>query len=491
MKEEKIEQFYRKSGFEVGATKLLMFIKGQTDEKVTLKEVKDFLNKQEVVQIVKPPPKQKFFNSIRSPEKGYSYQMDIMVFTRREFNGFKYILSVIDVYSRYVMCVAMKTRKQKQDGEVIRAVRKIFNTMGFPKNLNCDNEFTSAEFNKLMEENNVNVFLSYADDDISSKNALIERFNRTLAGRIRNYINATGNRNWVANLSTIVEQYNKSFHSTIKNTPFNIWTKGERNLQNYYKVRDDLLPGQFVRIRTRIKGAFSKGDLETYGDDLFKLVRKDEKLKNRWIVLNLRTGEEGNRPYLPKELVVVHQVEQPKIIETRQKKNEKEYAKQVKQRRETGKQLKLLESDLTEKFLKPAQEKRVQPEKKQTKSKQKPKGLQLPYKKGDILLIKYPKIREKPYEAVVQQRTKTYIKVYFEETNETARIDDKSAKFITKKVFKIPNYKTQTELEIRIPPSKTFKTVKVLKRTDKELLVVYANGDLKILTPDDMRFVKP
>ena len=73
---------------------------------------------------------------------------------------------------------------------IIEAVKTVFENMGWPENLNCNNEFNVTEFNKLIKEHNVKCWFSEPGE--INKNAIIERFNKTLAFMIQKWRIATG-----------------------------------------------------------------------------------------------------------------------------------------------------------------------------------------------------------------------------------------------------------------------------------------------------------
>src|SRR5689334_7208796 len=78
--------------------------------KVTLKEVQQWLAQQLVQQVTarRRPPTQ--YSTIVAPSKGAIYQMDLMVYDRFEYNHYRYILVVVDIYSRYAMATALTNR---------------------------------------------------------------------------------------------------------------------------------------------------------------------------------------------------------------------------------------------------------------------------------------------------------------------------------------------------------------------------------------------
>ena len=144
--------------------------------KISLQEVRDFVNKQLSNQLTKQFKKPKFFNTINASKPRKNYQLDLMIYDRFEFNRFRYILCVIDVYSRFVQAAALTNRRIET---IIAAIEKIFKVMGFPSNINCDNEFDTEVFNNLMEKHGVAVHFSQPDQ--INKNTIVEKFNRTLA----------------------------------------------------------------------------------------------------------------------------------------------------------------------------------------------------------------------------------------------------------------------------------------------------------------------
>ena len=103
------DAFYdSKTGY-VSASKL--YIKIKVDyPRITQYDVKQFIDKQYTSQLNRAIRLPKMFNSIFSPSVRNNYQMDIIVYDRYAYNGYKYILVVIDVYSRYVSARAMTNR---------------------------------------------------------------------------------------------------------------------------------------------------------------------------------------------------------------------------------------------------------------------------------------------------------------------------------------------------------------------------------------------
>jgi len=282
------------------AQKLYQRLKELEHKNITLKTVTEWLNNQKPAQLTKQIKKPKRFSSIIATGIRNNYQLDIIVYDRYEFNKYKYILCVIDVYSRYAQCVAMTSRKMKT---IIEAVKTVFKNMGWPENLNCDNEFNVGEFNKLMEEHDVKCWFSEPNE--INKNAIIERFNRTLAFMIQKWRIATGKYDWAKVLPNIVKNYNNQFHSTIKTTPLKVWEGKEKNKQvivyllNTFKVNDQ------VRIK-RNKKIFDKGDVITYSKELYIVISVNG---YRVKIKNIESGEELKQNFKPYQLILASNIQ--------------------------------------------------------------------------------------------------------------------------------------------------------------------------------------
>ena len=110
----------------------------QKNLNLSYNQVKGFYEKQPVNQLLKPIRKPQNFNSIVSNYPGHIYQIDIMVYTRFAYHSYKYILVVIDNYSRYMECRAMTNRSMLS---IIKNFKSIIDNMGAPYLIQGDQEF--------------------------------------------------------------------------------------------------------------------------------------------------------------------------------------------------------------------------------------------------------------------------------------------------------------------------------------------------------------
>lgn len=259
--------YFKKENINKSEKELYELIK-QDGKKITHNQIKEFLKKQEINQVYEMDKKPEKFTSIVAEKIRSEYQMDIMIYDRYEFNKYKYILVVVDIYSRYANIKGMTNRETKT---ILDNVNIIFKEMGKPEILSCDNEFNSFEFNKYCKMNNIQVNFSIAND--IQKNSIVERLNRTIAGYIKR-LRSIGIYNWVKELPEITNLYNNKYHRTIRDTPFNIFIKGHKNKQDIFVVLGKFKIGDNVRIKIK-KKVFDKGDLQIFSNDVYKIVKKD------------------------------------------------------------------------------------------------------------------------------------------------------------------------------------------------------------------------
>ena len=142
----------------------------EIDQKITLEMVKKFLDEQATSQVTKQVTKNKIYETIVSPSVRNNYQMDIMYLPNPTLNkNYKYLLTCIDVYSRYAFA---KPLKNKTGDEIFTAFKEMIKEYGSPKNINVDEgkEFTNKTFQNYCENNDIDLWFS--DTQQENKNAI-------------------------------------------------------------------------------------------------------------------------------------------------------------------------------------------------------------------------------------------------------------------------------------------------------------------------------
>jgi transposase InsO family protein len=128
---------------------------------------------------------------------------------------YKYILTVIDLYTRYAFAIPLKNKTGSTTRE---AFEQIFKTSGrMPKRLWCDRgkEFYNKIMKDFLNENNIELYSTFNE----GKAVVVERLNRTLKNMMWKHFTIKGKQKWMKILPVIVNQYNNKIHSSIKITP--------------------------------------------------------------------------------------------------------------------------------------------------------------------------------------------------------------------------------------------------------------------------------
>ena len=105
--------------------------------------------------------------------------------------GNHFILTVIDVFSRYAWARPLKSKHGK---EVAAALKDIFAEGRIPKRLQTDQgkEFYNTPVRRLLDKHGIELFSIKS----AYKAALVERFNRTLKHRIWRYFTSKFTSKW-------------------------------------------------------------------------------------------------------------------------------------------------------------------------------------------------------------------------------------------------------------------------------------------------------
>ena len=181
--------------------------------------------------------------------------------------GIKYLLTVIDVFSKYGWIVPLKS---KTGAEVAEAFNTIFKEGRRPGKLWVDKgkEF----YNKNVKELGVELYSTENEE----KSCVVERWNRTMKERMFKYFTASSTRKYVDVIGEMVDNYNTTSHSSIKMTPVAASEKKNERIVWFNLYGNEPAPkltfkfkvGNKVRI-TKKKGIFDKGFTPRWTEEIF------------------------------------------------------------------------------------------------------------------------------------------------------------------------------------------------------------------------------
>jgi transposase InsO family protein len=186
--------------------------------------------------------------------------------------GKRYILCAVDVLSKKAYIVAIPNKSGKV---VAKALEEILERAdGIPDKIQSDRgtEFYNSFMKKLLKKYGIKLFSVHS----AKKAVLIERFIRTLFGKISRYLTKMKTRRFVHKLRYFERLYNKSYHRSIKMSPQEVTTENEsevrRNLYAYdvppmYK-EPSFKVGDACLVAKR-KKTFEKGYGQNYINEVF------------------------------------------------------------------------------------------------------------------------------------------------------------------------------------------------------------------------------
>ena len=94
---------------------------------ISYTDLKKILEQEELYEITKQVKKPKFFSIIVANHPLQSTQLDVMIYDRYQYHNYKYIIGVIDVYSRYVACRALTNMRMPT---IMNSLKEIFKELG-------------------------------------------------------------------------------------------------------------------------------------------------------------------------------------------------------------------------------------------------------------------------------------------------------------------------------------------------------------------------
>jgi len=188
--------------------------------------------------------------------------------------GFRYMLNVIDVFSKYAWSIPLKDKTGQTTLDGFKLIVK--DSGRIPKYIWVDEgkEFYNKLMTEWMKENNIVRYSTHGEH----KSAVVERFNRTLKEIMWKKFTAENTRNWINMLDQLMNHYNNKYHNTIKMTPTEASKKkNEDEVLNNQGYMDRIVKkhkfriGDKVRI-SRLKGLFEKGYLPNWSEEVFEIV---------------------------------------------------------------------------------------------------------------------------------------------------------------------------------------------------------------------------
>lgn len=238
--------------------------------------VQNFLSSQDAYTLHRPT--RVYFPRRRTYAKGINdlFQADLVDLGNltTHNDGFRYILTCIDVFSKYAWCIPLKTKGGR---EVTAAFERILDDKQCTM-LQTDKgtEWLNGSFQAMLRARNVRFYTSENDD---IKASIVERFNRTIKSKMWRYFTYSHTRRYVDVIDELVHSYNNTYHRSIGMKP------SEVDSSNEQQVRERLYPSKSknhtwkfeLQDRVRIsmqRQPFQKGYMGNWSEEIFVVSKR-------------------------------------------------------------------------------------------------------------------------------------------------------------------------------------------------------------------------
>ena len=164
--------------------------------------------------------------------------------------------------------------------------------------------FTIIFFKKWLKDNNIEIYSTYNE----GKSVVAERFIRTLKNKIYKHKTAISKNVYFDVLDNIVDEYNNTYHKTIKMKPIDV---GDDSFTEYNDESNEKDPKfkvcDHVRI-SKFKNVFAKGYTPNWSEEIFVVKKVKNTVPWTYVISDLN-GEEIVGSFHEKELQKTNQKE--------------------------------------------------------------------------------------------------------------------------------------------------------------------------------------
>ena len=182
-------------------------------------------------------------------------------------------------------------------------------------------EFYNASFKKWLQDNDIVIYSTHNE----GKSVVAERFIGTLKSKIYKYMTLISKNVYIDKLDDIVNEYNNTYHTTIKMKPIDVKDNTYINTDKEINNKDPKFKvGDRVRI-SKYKNIFAKDCTPNWSEEVF-IIKKVKNTVPWTYVVNDLNGKEIMGTFYEKELQNTSQ-EEFRIEKVIKRKGDKMYVR--------------------------------------------------------------------------------------------------------------------------------------------------------------------
>ena len=228
----------------------------------------------------------------------YPYQIfmaDLIEYTqpgyRHANRGYKYILLVIDCFSKFIWTRPMKKKDKITTADAMDSILRELDN--HPNSIITDEglEFYNRPMNEIYEKYGI----VHYSIKTARKASIAERAIQTLKNRLERYFYKNKTKNWLDVLDQFTLNYNNTPHRSIGMAPSDV---SEKNREKVYKrmfshIDDHIKPrlnkGDIVRLLEK-KKVFDKGYKRSWSKELYAIAKVHQRSGVVWYNLEDKDG---------------------------------------------------------------------------------------------------------------------------------------------------------------------------------------------------------
>ena len=132
-----------------------------------------------------------------------------MQLLNRYNKGMRFLLCVIDIFSKYAWVVPLKDKKGISIVKAFQSILKQSNRKPNKIWIDKGSEFYNAYFKKWLRDNDIVMYSTHNE----GKSLVAERFIGTLKSKIYKYMTSISKNVYIDKLDDIVDEYNNTYHT--------------------------------------------------------------------------------------------------------------------------------------------------------------------------------------------------------------------------------------------------------------------------------------
>ena len=192
----------------------------------------------------------------------------------RKNEGIKYLLCVIDLYSKYAFVFPLKYKKGISIANAFNKIIKQSNKKPNKIWVDQGGEFYNNVFKKWLSDNDIITYSTYNE----GKSVVAERFIRTLKNKLHKHMTANGKNVYYDVLDDVVNEYNNTKHNK------RVYIDEHNEKDSRFKLGD--------RVRISIfKNIFAKGYTPNWSKEIFIVDKVNDTVPYTYNIKDLNDEE--------------------------------------------------------------------------------------------------------------------------------------------------------------------------------------------------------